>query len=90
MVRFWLWALGQTKAHPFLTMVFIVWAFGYTFMVPTVFGGKLISTLAHLLGNIPQDLFLAFGFLFLSVFLFALLVPFGIWILICWALEEKG
>ncbi|MBI5198127.1 MAG: hypothetical protein HZA19_05900 [Nitrospirae bacterium] len=90
MERFFTWVLKQAKTHPYITVVFAFWAFGYTFMVPAIFGGKLILTVAHLLGDTPQAIFWGFGFLFLSVFLFALVVPFGLWLLICWALEESG
>ena len=83
------WVIQQARLHPFLSLVFGFWAFGYTFMVPSIFGGRLILSIAHLLGDTPQDFFIAFGFLFLSVFLFALVVPFALWTLICWALEEK-
>jgi hypothetical protein len=89
MKRFLTWSARQARVHPYVSLVFGFWAFGYTFMVPSIFGGKLILTVAHLLGDTPQAIFLGFAFLFLNVFLFSLVVPFGIWLLICWAMQEK-
>ena len=88
MMRFLRWVAQQAQRHPYMTLLFGFWAFGYTFMVPTLFGGRMILFVAHLLGDTPQAWFLGFGFLFLNVFLFAFVVPFLLWVLLCWALQE--
>lgn len=88
MVRILQWVARQAQKHPYITLLFGFWAFGYTFMVPTLFGGRMILFIAHLLGDTPKAWFLGFGFLFLNVFVFAFLVPFALWALLCWALQE--
>ncbi len=80
--------LGLAKRHPLLTSVFGFWGFGYTFMVPNFLGGRFLSAFFHAVGSNPSKVFLGFGALFFMVFLFAGIVPFGLWYFVCKALES--
>lgn len=80
--------LDLAKRHPLLTSVFGFWGFGYTFMVPNFLGGHFLSAFFHAVGTNPSRVFLGFGALFFMVFLFAGIVPFGLWYFVCRALES--
>lgn len=76
------------KRHPFLTAIFSFWGFGYTFMVPNLLGGHFLFSFFKLVGKSPMDAFMGFSLLFGMVGIFAFLVPFSIWYLVCRALES--
>jgi hypothetical protein len=81
--------LELAKKHPLMTAIFAFWGFGYTFMVPNLLGGHFLYSFFRLVGKTPGDAFLGFTILFGMVFLFAGIVPFLIWYLVCRALESK-
>jgi len=81
--------LALAKKHPLMTAIFAFWGFGYTFMVPNLLGGHFLYSFFRLVGKTPGDAFLGFSILFGMVFLFAGVVPFFIWYLVCRALESK-
>jgi hypothetical protein len=76
------------KKHPVLTAIFAFWGFGYTFMVPNLLGGHFLYSFFRIVGKSPGDAFLGFTILFGMVILFAGVVPFLIWYLVCRALES--
>ncbi|MHB8421590.1 MAG: hypothetical protein ACYC9S_02165 [Leptospirales bacterium] len=80
--------LSLAKRHPLLTSVFAFWGFGYTFMVPNLLGGRFLFAFFKVVGKSPGDAFLGFSLLFGMVILFAGVVPFLIWYLVCRALES--
>jgi len=79
-------ARRNARAHPYLTVLFVFWGFGYTMMVPTLLGSQYLPFISERLGGAPETLFLAFGVLVINVLLFAVVVPFVLWMLVCWAL----
>ncbi|MFQ5507896.1 MAG: hypothetical protein ACE5FN_01020 [Leptospirillia bacterium] len=79
----------NARDNPYLTVMFGFWAFGYTMMVPTLLGSHFMSFISDYLGGAPETLFVAFGVLLISVVLFAFLVPFILWMLVCWALRRE-
>ena len=79
----------NAKANPFLTVLFGFWAFGYTMMVPTLLGSRFMAYISEQLGGRPEMLFVAFGALMINVILFAIIVPFVLWMLVCWALRSE-
>ncbi|MDH5525970.1 MAG: hypothetical protein OEY97_01515 [Nitrospirota bacterium] len=87
-------ALANAREHPYLTALFGFWSFGYTIMVPQVLGGRYLPFLSEQMGGRPETLFVAFGLLMVNVVVFAFVVPFGLWMLVCWALgrdeEQDG
>lgn len=75
--------------HPYLSVLFAFWSFGYTMMVPQILGAGYLPFISGQLGGRPEAMFVAFGVLLVNVLLFALLVPFGLWMLVCWALRRE-
>ncbi len=80
--------IALAKRHPLLTSLFAFWGFGYTFMVPNLLGGRFLFAFFRIVGKSPGDAFMGFSLLFAMVFLFAGIVPFLIWYLVCRALES--
>lgn len=78
----------NAKDNPYVTVLFSFWAFGYMMMVPTLLGGHFMTYISERLGGTPETLFIAFGGLMVNVLLFAFLVPFLLWMLVCWALRR--
>lgn len=81
-------ARENARAHPYLTVLFAFWAFGYTMMVPQILGSGYLPFVSEQMGGRPEAMFVAFAMLLVNVALFALAVPFGLWMLICWALRR--
>jgi hypothetical protein len=79
-------ALSNAREHPYLSSLFGFWSFGYTIMVPQVLGTRYLPFLSEQMGGRPETLFAAFGLLMVNVVVFAFVVPFGLWMLVCWAL----
>jgi hypothetical protein len=82
-------ARANAREHPYMTVLFCFWAFGYTMMVPQILGGSYLPFVSDQLGGRPEAMFAAFGLLLLNVILFALAVPFALWMLVCWALRRE-
>ncbi|MBI5136015.1 MAG: hypothetical protein HZA24_01625 [Nitrospirae bacterium] len=82
-------AAANARANPYLAVLFGFWAFGYTMMVPTLLGSRFMAFISERLGGAPETLFVAFGALLLNVFVFAGVVPFVLWMLVCWALHGE-
>jgi len=78
----------NARENPYVTVLFGFWAFGYMMMVPTLLGGRFMTFLSERLGGAPETLFVAFGGLMVNVLVFAFLVPFVLWMLVCWALRR--
>jgi len=78
----------NAREHPYLTVLFGFWAFGYTMMVPQILGSAFLPFVSEQLGGRPEAMFLAFGALLVDVIVFALAVPFTLWMLICWAIRK--
>jgi hypothetical protein len=81
-------ARANAREHPYMTVLFAFWAFGYTMMVPQILGSSYLPFISAQLGGRPETMFVAFGVLLVNVALFALAVPFTLWMLICWALRK--
>jgi len=79
---------ANARAHPYLTVMFGFWSFGYTMMVPTLLGSHFMAFFSEQFGGRPEALFLAFGLLLVNVILFAFVVPFVLWMMVCWALGQ--
>jgi hypothetical protein len=81
---------GQNaREHPYMTVLFCFWAFGYTMMVPQILGSSFLPFVSGEFGRRPEAMFAAFGVLLINVLLFAFGVPFGLWMLVCWALRRE-
>jgi hypothetical protein len=82
----------NARENPYVSVLFGIWAFGYMMMVPTLLGSRFIPLISERLGGAPETLFVAFAGLMLNVLVFAFLVPFLLWMLVCWALrrEDEG
>ncbi len=78
----------NARAHPYLSVLFSFWSFGYTMMVPTLLGSRFMPYISEQLGGHPEMMFVAFGVLVIDVALFAVLVPFVLWMLVCWAMRQ--
>jgi hypothetical protein len=87
--RLWRRAKDNAREHPYLTVLFGFWAFGYTMMVPQILGSGYLPFVTAQLGGRPEAMFVAFGILLANVVVFALGVPFGLWMLVCWALRRE-
>ncbi len=81
-------AKANAKANPYLSVLFGFWAFGYTMMVPTLLGSHFMAYISEQLGGKAEMLFVAFAALMINVVLFAVIVPFVLWMLVCWALRN--
>ncbi len=78
--------VANARNHPYLTALFGFWCFGYTMMVPQLLGAGYLPYLSERMGGAPETLIVAFGGLLLMVVLFAFVVPWGLWMLVCGAL----
>jgi len=87
--RLWAQAGKNARANPYMTVLFGFWGFGYTMMVPTLLGSGFMSFISESLGGAPETLFVAFGVLMINVILFAVVVPFVLWMLVCWAIRGE-
>jgi len=79
--------VANARQNPYLTVLFGFWAFGYTIMVPTLLGSRFMPFISERMGGAPETLFVAFGVLMIDVVVFALVVPFVLWMLVCWAMD---
>jgi Na+/phosphate symporter len=82
-------AKANAREHPYMTVLFAFWAFGYTIMVPQILGSNYLPFVSEQMGGRPEAMFVAFAMLMVNVVLFALAVPFALWMLICWALRKE-
>jgi len=82
-------ARENAREHPYLTVLFGFWSFGYTIMVPQILGSSFLPFVSGQLGGRPEAMFAAFGLLLVNVLVFAIVVPFGLWMLVCWALRRE-
>lgn len=89
LVRLLKQARDNVRDHPYLTVLFGFWAFGYTMMVPQILGSQFLPFVSGELGGRPEAMFVAFGLLLLNVLLFAFVVPFVLWMAVCWALRRE-
>jgi len=80
---------ANARANPYMTVLFGFWAFGYTMMVPTLLGSRFLPYISERLGGAPETLFVAFAALMLNVIIFAAVVPFVLWMLVCWAMRDE-
>jgi len=87
--RLWAQMGVNARANPYLAVLFGFWSFGYTMMVPTLLGSHFMAFISEKLGGAPETLFVAFGVLMINVILFAGVVPFVLWMLVCWAQRSE-
>lgn len=87
--RLWSRTAGNAREHPYISALFGFWAFGYTMMVPQILGSRFMPYISEKMGGAPEMLFVAFGALLINVLLFAFIVPFCLWLLVCWALGKE-
>jgi hypothetical protein len=80
---------ANARANPYMTVLFGFWAFGYTIMVPTLLGSRFLPYISERLGGAPETLFVAFAALMVNVVIFAVVVPFVLWMLVCWAMRDE-
>lgn len=80
---------GNVRENPYMSALFGFWTFGYTMMVPQILGSRFMPYISERMGGAPEAMFVAFGLLLVNVMLFAFIVPFGLWMLVCWALRKE-